>query len=353
MDFRTLVDLPAGAPSLSLRSRVMALGSCFASHMGARLRDALPEGRVEVNPFGAVYNPMSMYAELRALEAGTLRADGLLFRGRDGLWHSWAHSGEFSAGTREGCLDNVMARFGAAVEAFGGTDVICLTWATAHYYCLRGDDGDGAEGADGDVPARLTGNCHKEEGRRFDARRVDVEGTVRRYADVLARLKARRPGLQVVVTVSPYRYAKLGFHGNTVSKAILHLAAEGLAEELDYVHYFPAYEILLDELRDYRFYDRDMLHPSEVATDYVWERFRGWCFTPELRAFADEKAALLRDLRHRPLHRDGAEYGKFAARLDARLRAFREKWGGHGVPEEGHGFPPCGRNGNNKGVVMT
>lgn len=292
MKFSVTTALPSSPVVLDVGSCVMTMGSCFAQHIGTRLSDALPEGQVEVNPFGVTYNPASMSRCLQLLLKGELPVGECLFHGRDGLWHSWLHATPgFSAPTREACLNNITKRFETARERLQAVDVVMLTFGTAHVYELS------------DTTHLTVNNCHKEPPVRFVERRLTVEEIVGLFTPVLQELRRQRPGLQVVLTVSPYRYTKLGLHGSTLSKSILHLACEALGETFDFVKYFPAYEIIIDELRDYRFYERDMLHPSAVAVDYVWERFAEWSFTPQLERYAALKSARLKRERHVESHR--------------------------------------------------
>jgi len=135
----------------------------------------------------------------------------------------------------------------------------------------------------------VVGNCHKVAAQRFVTRRLSIDNIVEEMETFLTRLRQRRPQLQVVLTVSPYRYAKWGYHTSTLSKSVLHLAAERLTQQVEGVHYFPAYEIVMDELRDYRFYDDDMLHPSAAATRYVGQRFAAWAFSDRLREYAADR----------------------------------------------------------------
>lgn len=312
MNFRTSIDLPTQSIKIDTTSHVMLIGSCFATAMGTRLTDALPIRQTDINPFGVLYNPHTICRALCLLESGTFPEE-VFFVGKDGLWHSWLHDGKFSATSLEKCRQKVGERFEQSVAFLKKADVIALTWGTAHVYELSGK-------------GVVVGNCHKEPSSYFSERRLTVDEIVGMYLPILCCLHERNPQLQIVLTVSPYRYAKLGFHGSTLSKAILHLAAERLTKELDFVHYFPAYELIMDELRDYRFYERDMLHPSEQAADYIWECFMNWSFTEKLMDYAHDKAALLRAERHRPLHPYGATYEQFCRKFAELQQNFNEKW---------------------------
>ena len=309
MQLRLTTELPAGAPRLAPRSRMMLLGSCFAEHMGQRM--AAAGLAADVNPFGVVYNPESIAAALDALLGGRLPED-IYFAGADGLWHSWLHSGAFSAPERAACREAVEQRFGPAAAALRQTDVLFVTLGTAWVFTLKS--------------GRVVANCHKEPPATFAQRRLGVEEITARWQPLLARLEAACPGLHTVFTISPFRYTKLGLHGNQLTKATLLLAVDELCRGAERRHYFPAYEIVTDELRDYRFYERDMAHPSAVAVDYVWEQLDRWLFTPETRRYIAEREALARDLAHRPLHPGSAGHASFLRGVLRRLEALGNAW---------------------------
>lgn len=173
----------------------------------------------------------------------------------------------------------------------------------------------------------MAGNCHKEPAADFSEWEMTVEDILRGWQPLVERLAQAAPRLRVVFTVSPYRYVRYGLHGSQLGKAALLLAADRLCRTSGRCLYFPAYEIVVDELRDYRFYERDMLHPSAVAVDYVWEQLRRWSFTPELERYCDEWQAVRRDLEHRSLHPGSAEDARFRERTRLRAEAFERKWG--------------------------
>lgn len=313
MDFRTAMKLTAGPLRLTPASRALMFGSCFAEHVGRRLCAALPDGHVEVNPFGVLYNPASVADALDLLLDESRRADDALFCGRDGMWHSLRHAGCVSATTREVCAATVGKRLDAARKALRRADVLCATFGTARAYRHK---------ASGIIAA----NCHKEPAADFEELELDVEETVSRWCALIDRLQQANGRLRLVFTVSPYRYIKYGLHGSQLTKARLLLAIDEICRRRPQALYFPAYELVVDDLRDYRFYDTDMLHPSEQAVDYVWAHFGQWAFTPELHEYAREKAAIARDDAHRPLHPDSEAARQFAKQREARRKAFAEKW---------------------------
>ena len=291
MDFRTPVALPAEAPTISPSTHALVLGSCFAEHIGERLRLTLGAEQCCVNPFGVLYNPMSIAQALQLILAlpsghdGPLpsRIDDAIFEGRDALWHSWFHSTHYSATTREECRSRCLVALTEARRILDRADLLIVTFGTSRCYSL----------ADGTVVA----NCHKELPTTFTERDCTVGEIVGIWRPLLERLHQLRPGLKVVFTVSPYRYRKYGFHASQLAKARLLLATDELGET-----YFPAYEIVLDELRDYRFYKPDMLHPSEQAVDYIWERFQDWCFSPETKQLYQQHIKQQKALNHHANH---------------------------------------------------
>lgn len=320
MEFRTRVELPAGGPRLSPRSRCLWMGSCFAEHIGSRLprlQTAQCFPSVIVNPFGVLYNPESIRIGIETLVENSFD-EKYLFRGKDGQWHSWLHSGEFSAEDKEECLNRILGRLLPAARLLRQADVLFVTFGTARVYEL---------GCGGFV----VGNCHREPAAAFTERNLSVEETVRTWLSLLRHLHQVNPSLQVVFTVSPYRYAKYGMHGSQLSKATLLLSIDRLVsaggkDGLPVSHYFPAYEIVLDELRDYRFFGPDMLHPSETAVGYVWERFRDWAFTPDMRQCAEEWQRLDNAFRHRPLHPESKSAHDFRLRTEQLARDFHARW---------------------------
>ncbi len=316
MEFRTPVKISETAPLLDVHTRVLSLGSCFADHIGERLQAALPEGHALSNPFGVLYNPLSIANVLEAVSAETFEAsalDGYTFCTADGIWSNWMCSTKLSAETRDALHDRLSAAWHNAHALWQDADLLVVTFSTDSVYVHQGYD-----------THPVVANCHKQPASCFEEQTADAEQTFARWNRLLASLKQQRNNLRVVFTLSPYRYAKCGMHRNALIKARLLLLIDRLCRaHPTWTAYFPAYEIVNDELRDYRFYAPDMLHPSEQAIDYVWQTFRAWAFTPRLSNFAREKEALLRMEAHRHIRQSGADYEKFEARKAERLAAFR------------------------------
>ena len=262
MQFRTKVNVGKPGFEIGPCEEMLFVGSCFADNMGRRFREE--KFRATVNPYGVMYNPAS-------------------------ILH-----------TVERCAD--------------APRVALFTLGTNHVYILN-------------ETGEIVDNCAKRPQRLFTERELTVDecvGYLRKAVDVLAE---RRADVRVVVTVSPIRYAKYGYHGSQLSKAVLLLAADKLVSELpERVVYFPAYEIVNDELRDYRFYAADMLHPSEQAVEYIWEVFSDAYFSPEAKRFVEEWRPLKEALGHKPFRPESAEYKEFMNKTMLKVKAFSEKY---------------------------
>lgn len=320
MQLITPVALPSTAIRLTPRSVVMCAGSCFADHMGERLRQSLPPQAVCVNPSGVLYNPISLSLSFDAwMQPSPTLLDEGMFQAGDRQFRHWLFSTRFEAATPELLRPIIKEAHQQAHSHLLRSQVLFITFSTDHVFFLQTPDGN-------ELPVA---NCHKMPSRLFSEQVVSQQAMLERWQHTLRQLHVICPQLHVVFTLSPYRYVKHGLHQNALSKARLLLLIDALQQTFPFVEYFPAYEIITDELRDYRFYAPDMLHPSEQAVDYVWERFRTHYFTPALSEFAHEQAQLLRDESHRPLHPESETYRLFQLRCQERRIAFEQKWGLH------------------------
>ena len=311
MKLQTLVERPSLRPSIGYDHRLMLLGSCFTTHIGARLQEA--RFRCDVNPYGVLYNPLSISAALREMLAGKVYAEGDLYE-HQGLWHSPMHHGDFSAATPCEALQRINARLARASADLPALDFLLLTWGTAWVYEDRGT-------------GRVAGNCHKRPEACFRRRRLTVDEVVEDTVSLLSALWQQNASLQVVLTVSPIRHVRDGLHDNQLSKATLLLAAEQVCAAFPgRVFYFPACELLLDELRDYRFYADDLVHPSPLAVRYVWERFAEWCLSPEARRVMAEVEDVRKALAHRPLHPESEQYKRFLGQIVLKMERLNGKY---------------------------
>ena len=311
MKLLTPVERPALRPSIGYAHRLMLMGSCFAAHIGARLQEA--RFRCDANPYGVLYNPLSISAALREMLAGKVYAAADLYP-HQGLWHSPMHHGDFSAATPAEALRRINSRLRPASAALPALDFLLLTWGTAWVYEDR-------------TTGLVAGNCHKRPETCFLRRRLAVDEIVEDAASLFDALWQQNASLQVVLTVSPIRHVRDGLHDNQLSKATLLLAADRLCAAFPgRVFYFPAYELLQDELRDYRFYADDLVHPSPLAVRYVWERFAQWCLSPEAVRLMAEVEDIRKALSHRPLHPESEEYKRFLGQIVLKMERLNGKY---------------------------
>lgn len=283
----TQVEVPRLPFTLDFVSGIVSLGSCFADEIGDRLREG--DFRIEQNPFGTLYNPASIAAALhRIIDDREIDASDLVQH--EELWHSWHHHGSFSRPTQEECLATCNNRIHQAHAALKEASLLMVTFGTAWVFEHKG---------------MVVANCHKLPPQEFVRRRMTVEEIVALWSPLLQKLSTFNPQLTTLFTVSPIRHMADGAHGNQLSKATLLLAVDELLSSLT-SHlspcYFPAYEIVLDELRDYRFYGPDMTHPTPLAVDVVWERFQSATMTPAVRDQAHLNCKQHKREKHIPLH---------------------------------------------------
>ena len=307
MNFRTVITIPKQNP-INYQQRILLLGSCFSENIGQKLIDYhLP---CLSNPFGILYNPLSIANALQRLIAQKPFGEEELFE-HHGLYHSWSHHGSFSTGSKEATLAKINTRYQEAASHLKQSDVLLITFGSSWVYEYQGV---------------AVANCHKVAETEFTRRRLTVSEIVSTYTKLIQQLSEKNPHLQVIFSVSPIRYMRQGASENQTNKAILLLAIEELTEQFENVAYFPAYEIVLDELRDYRFFAEDMIHPSKVAIDYIWERFVDAFFDQETQKLLPKIEKLNKLMEHRPLHNDTADYKKFIAYKETLMAEFAKQY---------------------------
>ncbi|MDO5524134.1 MAG: GSCFA domain-containing protein [Bacteroidia bacterium] len=308
MDFRTKVIISRPAFRIDHSTRMMLLGSCFSENIGNKLTEN--KFRVKINPFGIVYNPLSAATVVkRLLSQKNFNETDLVFHNH--VYQSFLHHGSFSHPDKTKCLQNISDAFDNAAEFIAKTDVFLITFGTAYIYKLK---------STGEVAA----NCHKFPADTFARERLTVEEIVKEWSEVIGTILAANPEARFIFTVSPIRHWKDGAHENQISKSILHLAIDRLREVFSsIISYFPAYEILLDELRDYRFFAEDMMHPSSTAIEYIWERFGETYFSKETAALNVEWQQIRRALNHRPLNENTESYRHFLHQTRQKLINFQ------------------------------
>ena len=311
MDFHTRVELPKDLPLLTHDVQIMLMGSCFAENVGILLRKN--KLNVGINPYGILYNPLSAATVIREIANGKVYTEEDLFEYRE-YWHSRMHHGSFSAATPEKALLQINSRLKEASSRFPTLEYLMLTWGTAFVYRQK-ENGN------------IVSNCHKQPESCFDRRILSVDEIVQTYASLLTELAEQNPKLKIVATVSPIRHIRDGFHANQISKSTLLLALDQLQRQFsDRLFYFPSYEIVMDELRDYRFYAEDMLHPSNVTLEYLWKRFSEVFFSPETELINIDVSSIYKDLSHKPYHPEAEDYQRFLKQIVLKIERLTRKY---------------------------
>lgn len=300
MELTTRIDIPRSADSISHNHKLLLLGSCFANEIGERLcRDKFD---TVVNPFGTLYNPASICAHLlRCLSEREYQPGDPELVQSDGQWHSWMHHSTFSCNDCNELLQRMNQALHTTATRLRTADWLLLTFGTSYIYRLKTSD-------------LLVANCHKQPDALFLRQRMAAVDIVDMWRTALQLLHSVNPKLRVVLTVSPIRHRRDNLHDNQLSKAELLLATDALTQLSTLntqLFYFPAYELLLDELRDYRFYADDMVHPSHQAADYIYERFCDTFVTADEQRISAHCRDIERALEHLPFHPESPQHQQF------------------------------------------
>jgi len=300
MKLQTEVDISPLKCRIDYAKAGLSIGSCFAQEVAMRLRRLrLP---IAVNPFGVLYNPLSVADAIERLAGGEhfTEAD-LCFDGE--LWHSFAHHGSFSSTEVKRTLEMINSALDEGGEMLRRADYMIITLGTA--WIFRHIDS-----------GRRVANCHKFPAKNFVRERLSVGQTVENLENIF---RAVLPNMRIILSVSPIRHIKDGLAENSLSKAVLRVAAAELCERCPNVEYFPAYEIMMDELRDYRFYKTDMLHPSEQAVDYIAERFMQAAMESDTHRLISKVEKIVTAMEHRPINPDTEAYARFRSEIETKI----------------------------------
>ena len=286
MKFRTEISVSSSDFKISHACKIAMQGSCFAENIGGKLLNA--GFSTDVNPFGIAYNPMSLSKNLnRLLDNTPFHADEL-FKDNNAIYHSFSHHSRFSGPDPSEALEKINSRMNQSLDFLRTAGLLIVTFGTAFVYRLQST-------------GEVVSNCHKLPAKNFSYKRLTMDEITGEWNDLIVRLQAFNPSLRILFTVSPIRHWKDGAHENQLSKSVLLLSIDELLRNHASCFYFPAYEIVLDDLRDYRFYAEDMLHPSSQAIDYVWEKFKAAWFDEETSKQTLEFEKIHRALNHVPI----------------------------------------------------
>ena len=308
MKLNTPVEIKPLDKRLTYKDSILFVGSCFADEIGRRCTERYFDTRV--NPFGVLFNPCSISDCLGLLEGYGINAEQCSFIPDDvietsGGFCSFHHHGSMARPTAQEFLDNANRVLADASDFYYREGWVVVTLGTAFIYTDK---------ESGNVVA----NCHKLPADRFERTMISAD----QVFDALSQYVAARPERQWIFTVSPVRHLADGLHANTLSKATLHLGVQKLVERYPNAHYFPAYEILIDELRDYRFYADDMMHPSAQAADYIFECFMDFALADSDRPLIVEAEKVRSMMQHKILNPGTPQAAQFKAQRDQALKEF-------------------------------
>ena len=307
MKFRTELKYTQAANAIDHRSKITLIGSCFSDHVSNKLR--LAGFDVLANPHGILFNPESIRnAVSDYLTLKPYTQTDLLYNGEQ--WVSLSHHGKFSDREPEVTLKRINEGITRARDFLEKSSHLIVTLGTSWIYRhLRQD--------------RIVANCHKIPQAEFQKELLTVEQIVKCLSEMVGEVKKVNPSMSFIFTVSPVRHLKDGIVENTLSKARLHQAVHEMLKD-ENVHYFPSYEIMMDDLRDYRFYESDMIHPNSTAIDYIWEKFSEVWILESCKDLMRRVEGINRALEHRPLNAKSNQYREFRDRVEKEIEAVQK-----------------------------
>lgn len=287
--------------------KLLFLGSCFADEVGAICKGL--GFNAMVNPFGVLYNPASIAQAVERLHKGKPFSHEEVIAVGEGQYCTFSHNTAFWNESENALLEQVNENLNKSQKHFMKSKWIVLSLGTSWVFRSK-------------ETRQVVANCHKLPANQFERKFLTVE----RSTALLSGLVKQHPGKQFIFTVSPLRHLKDGLHENQLSKAALLLAVDEVCKKYDNAHYFPAYEILLDELRDYRFYKEDMVHPTEQAVRYIWEHFVDFAVDPKEKPAMQAAQELRQMLHHRPMFPQSESYRKFELQREQRIAVIKRNY---------------------------
>ncbi|WP_264522360.1 GSCFA domain-containing protein [Flavobacterium sp. N1994] len=306
MNFTTKIPITKSSNPIDYDSKILSLGSCFAENMGEKL--SYFKFQNEVNPFGIIFNPVSIETIIsRVVHQQKFTEDDIFFH--NDLWHSFEVHSEWSHPNKETLLQNLNQVLEATYHQITQATHIIITYGTSWVYRNKSSK-------------KIVANCHKVPQSQFDKEILSVaiiEQSIQNTIDLIQKIN---PKCVFIFTISPVRHLKDGFVENQRSKAHLIIAIHN--SQFIIHHYFPSYEIMMDELRDYRFYTEDMLHPSKMAIEYIWNRFYENYILESCFATMEEVSSIQKALSHRSFNPDSASHQKFLQNLQLKIKQLQQ-----------------------------
>lgn len=316
--FRTVIDIKSQPNKISYNHKVQFLGSCFTENIGNQFTSLkMP---ADVNPFGILYNPVSIKNSIEILlQNKKFTKDDLIFH--NDHWISFQHHSKFSNTNADLCLNGINQRIEHSSSFLKTTDFIFITVGTARVYKHKKIN-------------KVVSNCHKIPANEFEVLTLSVPDIIEDYKKIIQEIFSVNNKVKIIFTVSPVRHWKDGAEINQKSKATLLVAIHHLADLFEHVSYFPSYEIMIDDLRDYRFYADDMLHPNQAAINYIWQKLSDGYFDSETKHIQKEVEKINRALMHRPFNKDTESHKKFQQASSDAINNLKKKYSFIKFPEE-------------------
>lgn len=309
-NFRTVFPLEKATIDINYQSPILCIGSCFTQNIGRLLiENKFP---TLLNPFGILYNPISIKNSLETLLSTKKYKAADLFLHQD-LWRSFDYHSAFAAIDKQQALANINNQLEAARTFLKQTKRLILTFGTANVFIKKSSE-------------KVVANCHKLPNTDFEKRRLSVTEITESLLPILQQLKTQNQELEIIFTVSPVRHIRDGLLENQRSKATLLLALERITQTLPFTHYFPAYELMLDDLRDYRFFAKDMIHPNEIAIGYIWNYFQQTYFSASTTSILKQVRKIVQASQHRPLHLKTTTHQQFVRKQLEKISLFSKQY---------------------------
>jgi hypothetical protein len=300
MNFTTQIPISKHENNISHKDKIMLLGSCFTENIGNKL--SINGFETMINPFGILYNPFSICNSLdRIINLKFLLSEDLVQVNE--FWYSYEHHGIFRNENSDNLLQSINLGISEANSFLKQTNWLIITLGTAWIFFLKENN-------------KILGNCHKLNSQLIDRRLLTINEITENINLTINNIRKINPDIKIILTVSPIRHWKQGFRENLISKSTLHLATDQICKSINNCSYFPAYEIVMDELRDYRFYQADMLHPSEVAVDYIWEKFSNHLFSDNTIQLCKDYFKLHSMKQHRAFNPESQGYKQHLIKIE-------------------------------------
>lgn len=301
-------DIPEATQKIAIKDSLFSIGSCFSDNIGAQL--TAHKFNAVTNPLGIIYNPYSIFKNLRLLLSEGLDPDNYVNNG-DVYFHWDTHS-TISGTNLEDFKGLLQQRSTLSKQSLVNADWLIITYGTIYVY-KHIDSGE------------IVANCHKIPQKRFKQLTLTAQEIEEDYFDTIALIRTINPQVKVILTVSPVRHVRDGLMANNYSKGVLLQAVHDIVNKDENSFYFPSYEILIDELRDYRFYMPDMIHPTQQAIDYIWNKFVHAFMNEDARIFIDEWTKVKKSLEHRPFHPHTSDHQQFLKSTISKLEKLNER----------------------------